>query len=232
MSEAQQRSKAQRKLDKEMAKYRDEMKKKMASSETPLLSDNQSTSPTVASKRQSKKKPQHSMQADANSLEQTLKDAWAAVPPFWAKPKGKTKRRPEGKKWWVWVVAFCVILWLLVAGFMPTTSTASRRGSPLQSRPEVLAQLSGKSLTLTNHGECRMQCRKVSEADVKLLLATGLVNDRKSDPAASPCPVYALETKASASRRIRAVVSSCAYEWSVKVITVIDLTQDHKCWCP
>jgi len=55
-------------LDKEMAKYREAMKKKTAPAAGPAAEV------PVVGKRQ--KKQQHTLQSDANTIEQSLKDAW------------------------------------------------------------------------------------------------------------------------------------------------------------
>ena len=98
----------------------------------------------------------------------------AAIPSIWVKPKGKRAHGSSshsgsgnGVPKWVWIVVAVVALWLLVAGMIPTSSVGPRRAhSSLEARPDILAKLQGKTLQWTAHGQCRKECRKISEAEV------------------------------------------------------------------
>ena len=82
----------------------------------------------------------------------------------------------------------------------------------------------------TNHGRCRMQCRKISQDEVKEIMQNGKINYKKSDVKAKPCPEYALEGTTSDNQRVRIVFAQC--DKKSKVITVIDLGKDWTCNCP
>src|SRR5690606_20141643 len=82
----------------------------------------------------------------------------------------------------------------------------------------------------TNHGRCRMQCRRISQAEVKEIMQNGKINYNKSDVKAKPCPEYALEGTTSDNQRVRIVFAQC--DKKSKVITVIDLGKDWTCNCP
>src|SRR5690349_16648487 len=45
----------------------------------------------------------------------------------------------------------------------------------------------------TKHALCRMKCRQIDEREVKEILASGRINDAKSEPAGKPDPKFALE---------------------------------------
>lgn len=87
-----------------------------------------------------------------------------------------------------------------------------------------------QKLSYTRHARCRMDCREVSEAEVKAILENGNINPRKSDPADKPCPSYAVEGYSPIDKQhLRIVFGQCGSE--TKVITCIDLDQDFTCNC-
>lgn len=82
----------------------------------------------------------------------------------------------------------------------------------------------------TQHAKCRMQCRKISQAEVEEIMKEGTINYRKSDMNARPCPSYALEGTTEDDQRVRIVFGQC--DQKTKVITCIDLDTDWECHCP
>ncbi|GAO43739.1 DUF4258 domain-containing protein [Flavihumibacter petaseus] len=86
-------------------------------------------------------------------------------------------------------------------------------------------------LSFTRHARCRMECREISEADVRYILQHGTINNRKSDPDDRPCPSVAVEGYSPEDKHhLRIVVGTCDKE--TRVITCIDLDQDFTCNCP
>lgn len=85
-------------------------------------------------------------------------------------------------------------------------------------------------ISLTKHARCRMDCRKIDMSEVKLALDQGKINHQKSEPRKKPCPVYAREVFSKKDKqKIRVVSADCKDESTI--ITVIDLTTDHHCFC-
>ena len=85
-------------------------------------------------------------------------------------------------------------------------------------------------IALTKHAICRMECREIDMSEVKLALNDGKINHRKSEPNKKPCPVYAREVYSEKDKqRIRVVSADCKDRQTI--ITVIDLTRDHRCFC-
>ncbi len=82
----------------------------------------------------------------------------------------------------------------------------------------------------TEHAKCRMQCRKISQAEVEEIMRDGKINYNKSDVKARPCPTYALEGVTSDNQRVRIVFAQC--DFKTKVVTTIDLGTDWSCSCP
>lgn len=82
----------------------------------------------------------------------------------------------------------------------------------------------------TQHAKCRMECRKISQAEVSAIMKEGTINYRKTDVNAKPCPAYALEGTTEDNQRVRIVFGQCNER--TKVITCIDLDTDWECHCP
>lgn len=87
-----------------------------------------------------------------------------------------------------------------------------------------LEELSYQKLELTQHGECRMKCRNISEAGVREVLKTGKINYDKSDVRDKPCGTYAVEGKTSQGQELRIVIADC--DTISKVVTAIDLKNE------
>ncbi|KAK3286461.1 hypothetical protein CYMTET_5986 [Cymbomonas tetramitiformis] len=87
---------------------------------------------------------------------------------------------------------------------------------------KIRTRLASKPLVFSDHASCRMDCRHVGMNDVVSTLQSGRVNSRKSNPAARPCPKYALD-----KGRVQAVFADCAT--STPVVTVIDTHTNHPC---
>ena len=85
-------------------------------------------------------------------------------------------------------------------------------------------------LKYSEHAECRMNCRKISQVEVKEIMTGGKINYTKSDLKNARCPRYALEGRTSDGQRVRIVYAQC--NESTTVVTVIDLDRDYTCHCP
>lgn len=85
-------------------------------------------------------------------------------------------------------------------------------------------------LEYTEHAKCRMQCRRISQAEVEEIMRDGKINYSKSDTKDRPCPTYALEGVTRDNQRVRIVFAQCDYK--TKVVTTIDLDTDWSCECP
>lgn len=85
-------------------------------------------------------------------------------------------------------------------------------------------------LEFTQHAKCRMDCRHITQAEVEEILQNGVINNRKSDMNARPCPTYAVEGNTSENQRLRIVFAQC--DNKTKVVTCIDLGKEWECHCP
>jgi hypothetical protein len=81
----------------------------------------------------------------------------------------------------------------------------------------------------SKHARCRMECRMISEEEVKEMMTEGKVNYNKSDLKTKGCPRYALEGRSTDEQRVRVIFAQC--NDSTVVVTVIDLDKDVECVC-
>jgi hypothetical protein len=108
----------------------------------------------------------------------------------------------------------------------PTIASERRSGNGRQGfnrRPQ--------QIHYSKHARCRMQCRRISQAEVEEILRNGTINYRKSELGDRPdCRrKYALEGTTTDGQRVRIIFAPCRDE--VTVVTVIDLGRDWACDC-
>jgi hypothetical protein len=87
-----------------------------------------------------------------------------------------------------------------------------------------LEELNYQQLNYTQHGECRMKCRNITEAELKQVLKSGKINYDKSEVHDTPCPTYAVEGKTASGKQLRIVIADC--DTLSRVVTAIDLKQE------
>ena len=85
-------------------------------------------------------------------------------------------------------------------------------------------------LEYSNHAKCRMECRKISQAEIEEIMQNGKVNYNKSDIQNSRCPRYAVEGVTADNQEVRIVFAQCNEKTTV--VTVIDLDREWSCSCP
>lgn len=109
------------------------------------------------------------------------------------------------------------MLWSILAcsTFAPPTET-------------VQQQLAARPLELTRHGRCRMDCRFVDRGEVEHVLAKGTLDPSRTRDDGR-CPSYAIEGRGTDGHRLRIVFAGCPDV--TRVVTAIDLDQDHPCRC-
>jgi len=76
---------------------------------------------------------------------------------------------------------------------------------------------------------CRMRCLAVTEADVKTIMQTGVINLSRSNRRARPCPVFAVQGRVRKAY-LRVVFEQCRN--STYVVNCYDLNKDAACDCP
>lgn len=130
--------------------------------------------------------------------------------------------------------AVVVILLLLVASWWvrkgkPPGNTHQPGHGTAASRTHQQLIPADAQLVYTRHARCRMDCRHITEAEVREVLTEGVVNEAKSNPADTPCPTYAIEDETREGQHLRIVFAPC--DNTVKVVTCIDLDREFECHC-
>jgi hypothetical protein len=80
----------------------------------------------------------------------------------------------------------------------------------------------------TKHARCRMDCRSITQKEVKEIVRKAEVNYNKSDLDAAQGPKYALEGYTSKDRQhVRIIVAP--RQKHLSIVTVIDLDKEWEC---
>lgn len=85
-------------------------------------------------------------------------------------------------------------------------------------------------LVYTRHARCRMDCRHISEADIREIMDKGVINLNRSNRRDRPCPTFAVQGETSDGQKIRVIFAQCEKE--TKVVTCYNLQEDFECHCP
>ena len=110
-----------------------------------------------------------------------------------------------------------------------TSVKSSNNAATSTGQKQLMQQLASQKLAFTKHAKCRMDCRHIDDGEIKDIMHSGHINERKSDPQDAPCPTYALEGNTKDGQEVRIILGACENE--TKVITVIDLGKEHLCDC-
>ena len=120
--------------------------------------------------------------------------------------------------------AFGVLLGILVVSFVYKGKGCQMPGSA------KMEELSYQKLEYTKHGACRMECRGITEEELKAVLKSGKINYDKSQVRDKPCGTYAVEGTTADGQRVRIVIADC--DTISKVVTAIDLKlENDTCDC-
>ena len=107
------------------------------------------------------------------------------------------------------------------------SSTQTVEGSPIDRHVS--------RLILSRHAHCRMDCRHITEREIREILEEGEINYRKSQPDGHPDPKYALEGYTKEGQHLRVVFAVPAgrpgTEHSLVVVTCIELGVEWQCDC-
>jgi len=85
-------------------------------------------------------------------------------------------------------------------------------------------------LEYSKHAKCRMECRRISQAEVEEIMQDGKINYNKSDLQNARCPRYAIEGVTVDNQKVRIIFAQCNEK--TEVVTVIDLDTEWSCDCP
>ncbi len=115
------------------------------------------------------------------------------------------------------------------------SGTETTVANPKQKSSEAIDRYRGfdrriSYLEYSKHAKCRMECRKITQAEVEEVMKEGKINYNKSDLQNTRCPRYALEGITTDNQKVRIVFAQCNEK--TEVVTVIDLDTDWSCYCP
>ena len=85
------------------------------------------------------------------------------------------------------------------------------------------------NLIFTKHAKCRMECRDITEDEIKEILHDGNINYNKSDLNDKRGSTYALEGYSHEHQHLRIVFAP--EEDKIVVVTCIDLDKEWQCDC-
>jgi hypothetical protein len=115
-----------------------------------------------------------------------------------------------------------IIKCLLVSlAFLAGCIQASRSADPIDRH--------ASPLILTRHARCRMDCRHITEKEIREILEKGEINYAKSEPDAHPDPKYALEGNTVEGQHLRIIFAPS--DRGLVVITCIELGVEWQCDC-
>jgi hypothetical protein len=84
-------------------------------------------------------------------------------------------------------------------------------------------------LIYTKHARCRMDCRHITETEIKEILQRGEIDYKKSEPNGHPDPKYALEGNTNEGQHLRIIFAPT--QRGLIVITCIELGVEWQCDC-
>ncbi len=136
----------------------------------------------------------------------------------------------------VLALVLLVVAWVVVKqcnpnGTDPKPSTRKERTTAKRADKQTGLNRQPAKINYSKHARCRMDCRHITQAEVKDILQNGTINYKKSELGNNPdCRrKYALEGNTNDGQRVRIIFAPCADE--VTVVTVIDLGKEWACDC-
>ncbi|EIE23976.1 hypothetical protein COCSUDRAFT_53173 [Coccomyxa subellipsoidea C-169] len=144
------------------------------------------------------------------------------------KDKSKGPRKSGSSPWGLFGLAASIAAaWLVGAWHI-----RDQRTRKYQVDKNTLARIMSKPMKYTEHAQCRMDCRHISQEEVAATLRQGTVNQRKSNLRQFPCPKYVVDATLGlqAKKNVQAVFLACPTH--TDVVTVIDKDTDWECYCP
>lgn len=89
--------------------------------------------------------------------------------------------------------------------------------------------LQNLEIHITKHAKDRMNCRLIDQTEIREILRTGSINDKKSEINTDNCRTkYAIEGRSMKDKQlIRVIAAPCGDK--VNIVTVIDLENEYDC---
>lgn len=112
----------------------------------------------------------------------------------------------------------------------PETTTGDRRDPSVTVNRDKGFDRRVSYLAYSKHAKCRMECRRITQAEVEDIMRDGKINYNKSDLQNPRCPRYAVEGVTKDKQDVRIIFAQC--NESTTVVTVIDMDTEWTCDCP
>ena len=122
------------------------------------------------------------------------------------------------------IPAFLVILLALIVVFV----ARKRNSSPADPGKDPVAGYRSGNIVYSAHAQCRMACRKITDAEIKEVLQEGVINYQKSETNLTN-PRYALEDVTQDGQKVRIVIA--LEKKQAVLVTCIDLEKEWPCNC-
>ncbi|MBA2746160.1 MAG: DUF4258 domain-containing protein [Flavisolibacter sp.] len=87
-----------------------------------------------------------------------------------------------------------------------------------------------EQLAYTKHAKCRMECREITEEEIREVLEKGMILFNRSNRNDKPCPTFALQRRTSKGASLRVIFAQCNRE--TRVVTCYNLEKEFSCDCP
>ena len=130
---------------------------------------------------------------------------------------------------------FCLIILAAIAVFINECNNHSPEDNTTEKKKQTVNTTKGlnrnpSNINYSKHARCRMECRYISETEVKQVLTDGKINYTKSELKGEDCSKkYAVEGLTNDKQHVRIIFAPCQTE--VTVVTVIDLDKEWPCSC-
>lgn len=94
----------------------------------------------------------------------------------------------------------------------------------------IKEQLQHRKFVVTPQGLCFMQCKNITDDEIKKLFITGTINYKKSVVHDKPCKKYALEGTTTQGEKVRVMCGLCDLETNIISVKNIQEEKDT-CKC-
>ena len=131
-----------------------------------------------------------------------------------------------------WTKYRLIIFGLIIIGFFVSRTIIpllKKEDSPKIKPLTVELNRNISHLILTKHAKCRMDCRDITEDEIKEILHDGNINYMKSDINNERGPTYALEGYSHDHQHLRVIFAPKQDE--MVVVTCIDIDKEWHCDC-
>lgn len=97
-------------------------------------------------------------------------------------------------------------------------------------RPREAFDRQPEVLRYTGDARCRMECRRISEAEVAEVMKRGVINFSRSNRRGQPCPTFALQGRTGKGAYLRVHFLQCPE--ATTVLNCYNLERPADCDCP